>query len=175
MSEMRLIPDTDGRYSGCETGRIYSHVTNRYLVGVRRRDGYIYVKLRVRGEGLQGPVHRFVASAFHGRPGRGQQVNHKDLCKTNNTPSNLEWCSPKENSRHAWATLPPETIRWMRERRSFGAIKMNRQKRTLTRRQVAMVRRLLGEGVAQGKIAARVGLSRRAIWQIKVRLCYADW
>lgn len=47
-------------------------------------------------------VHREVAIAFC--PGRTEDkkiVNHIDAIKINNEASNLEWCTYKENSRHA--------------------------------------------------------------------------
>ena len=49
-------------------------------------------------------VHRLVAAAFHGEPHEGQRVNHKNGNKMDNRPDNLEWCTPGENLRHAWAT-----------------------------------------------------------------------
>jgi len=48
-------------------------------------------------------VHRLVAMAFLGSPPDGKPtVNHKDLDKTNNSATNLEWLSSGDNVRHAW-------------------------------------------------------------------------
>lgn len=47
-------------------------------------------------------VHRMVALAAYGEPqGDRRYVNHKDGNKRNNSANNLEWCSAKENVKHA--------------------------------------------------------------------------
>lgn len=46
-------------------------------------------------------VHVLVAQAFIQRNDESYVVNHLDLNKKNNNVSNLEWCSQKENIRHA--------------------------------------------------------------------------
>lgn len=68
--------------------------------GYLGKNGYHYVKDR---DGRSHYVHRLVCSAFHGPPSPEKPfVNHLDGVKQNNTPGNLEWCTPRENSDHAW-------------------------------------------------------------------------
>lgn len=43
-------------------------------------------------------VCRLVATAWHGEPPEGFVVRHLDGSKTNDTPSNLAWGTPQENS-----------------------------------------------------------------------------
>lgn len=58
--------------------------------------GYQYTKIRRQNFA----VHRLVAEAFIGPPGKGQETNHKDLNKQNNDVSNLEWVDHQENVDH---------------------------------------------------------------------------
>lgn len=46
-------------------------------------------------------VHRLVAASFVPNIHNKVEVNHKDLNKSNNMKSNLEWATSKENSIHA--------------------------------------------------------------------------
>ena len=50
-------------------------------------------------------VHRLVACAFVDGYAEGLVVNHIDENKTNNVASNLEWCSPKENTNYGTGVL----------------------------------------------------------------------
>ena len=59
-------------------------------------NGYYRVSLC----GKDYPIHRLVANAFLPKIENKDIVNHKDLTKTNNNISNLEWCNNRENTNH---------------------------------------------------------------------------
>lgn len=45
-------------------------------------------------------AHRLVAFGFIDNPNNYKHINHMDYDKKNNHVSNLEWCTPQENSLH---------------------------------------------------------------------------
>lgn len=58
------------------------------------------VKLTINGKKKDYLVHRLVALTFLDNPFNLPQVNHKDKNKLNNSVSNLEWISIKDNMIH---------------------------------------------------------------------------
>lgn len=64
--------------------------------------GYYRVHLSKLGKAKHYSVHRLVAESFLVKPRGCNVVNHKDGCKTNNTLTNLEWCTHSTNLRHAY-------------------------------------------------------------------------
>lgn len=62
--------------------------------------GYCYVTLDDRKNKF---VHRLVAEAFLGPSDK--QVNHKNGVRSDNRVENLEWVTPSENQKHAFAVL----------------------------------------------------------------------
>ena len=81
-----------------KTGRQH-HRKERILKPKTERTGYLRVHLSS-GKSKDFFVHRLVCEAFHENPENKPCVNHIDEDKTNNTASNLEWCTHKENCNH---------------------------------------------------------------------------
>lgn len=66
--------------------------------------GYHSISVCVGGRCRSVRVARLVCAAFHGEPPHPTwQVNHKDGHRSNDTPSNLEWVSCRDNHIHAYA------------------------------------------------------------------------
>lgn len=62
--------------------------------------GYLKVSLSKMGKRRIWKVHRLVAKTFVPNPDDKENVNHIDGNSLNNVPSNLEWCTPKENTKN---------------------------------------------------------------------------
>lgn len=93
LGRVKSLPKWMGSYYSKE--RILKNKLDRY--------GYHKVTL-CNGEQIRKytTVHRLVAEAFIPNSNNLSTVNHKDGNKLNNTVSNLEWASNKENIDHAW-------------------------------------------------------------------------
>lgn len=94
-----------GRVRNKKTGKILSQSLNR-------KGGYNRVSLN----GEHKYVHRVVADSFYEGDHSKMDVNHIDGNKNNNDLRNLEWCTRKENIRHAFDTglKFPSTIKVVR-------------------------------------------------------------
>lgn len=71
------------------------------------KDGYMKVGItKPNGKRTNIAVHRLVAFTYkiNYLPFIRNEVNHKDGNPENNDSSNLEWCTRRENMRHAWKT-----------------------------------------------------------------------
>lgn len=69
------------------------------------RSGYLRLTTSIGGVKSSIRNHRAVALAYIPNPEGKEQVNHKDGDKTNNSITNLEWCTNGENQRHAIDTF----------------------------------------------------------------------
>lgn len=98
-------------YQVSSMGRMRSWLNNRWGVGntcrilapaLDKSTGYLKANLNRNGKGNTKAVHVLVAEAFCGGKHPGMDVNHIDGNKLNNIASNLEWCTRKENMKHAY-------------------------------------------------------------------------
>lgn len=110
------IEGFEGHYEVSNTGKIKSLERQRITKGggvtiVHERllkqkiskFGYCEVSLLKNAKHKTFKVHRLVAFAFIPNPENKPEINHKDGNKLNNSASNLEWNTPLENKRHAYA------------------------------------------------------------------------
>ena len=127
--------------------------------------GYPRVALCIDGVESSSLVHILVAEAFLGPRPSGAVINHIDGVKAHNEPSNLEYCTPRENSQHAARTgLAPSGERHGRttkpERTARGE-SVNSAK--LTADDVREARRLRAEGWTLPQLCVRFGIKKSAM------------
>lgn len=109
------IPGYEGMYQASNTGKIKSltrivnssygskmRITGKIKKLYQHPNGYVYVGLSKNGETRSCRVHRLIAMAFIENKSNLSDVNHKNGKKNDNRLSNLEWCSPSQNSIHAY-------------------------------------------------------------------------
>lgn len=114
--------------------------------------GYKNVDLRKGGERKTRLVHRLIAETFiSGKSLTRIQVNHIDGDKLNNAVSNLEWCSPKENVKHAM---------------DIGLVNETTRASKLTPSSVHEIRELYSDGVSQAMLGIIFHVSHRTIHDI---------
>lgn len=101
------IEGYDGKYKVSNMGNVLTNnYKNKKITKILKPSdngrGYLGVSLYKNGKIHSKTIHKIVAEAFIDNPYNLPQVNHKDGDKNNNTVDNLEWCTAKENIRHAW-------------------------------------------------------------------------
>jgi hypothetical protein len=103
--EYKTLPDFSN-YRISSTGEVLNTYTNKYLKGSIGNHGYIQLNFSTRGGTVKGLLlHRVLAQLFiPNNDASRDTVNHLDGNKLNNSISNLEWCTKKENYEHAIAT-----------------------------------------------------------------------
>lgn len=88
-------------YKISEDGKIFAVKLNKYLKPFSNGLGYLAVKLRKNGQRKMQYIHRLVAQEYIASC-VGLDINHKDGVKSNNTVSNLEVVTHKQNLKHAF-------------------------------------------------------------------------
>ena len=85
-------------------GNVFSKRSNKVLKLHTHPNGYYIFSTHLDGRKSKAicfKVHRLVAKAFIDNPENKPVVNHIDGVKLNNNVNNLEWCTHKDNTKHA--------------------------------------------------------------------------
>ncbi len=100
--QIKDFPD----YMVDENGTVVSLKKGKWKVlkGGIDNHGYPRVDLFKNGNRTPRNVHSIVAEVFLGPKPEGMEVNHINGCKSDCYLGNLEYCSHKENTIHAWVT-----------------------------------------------------------------------
>lgn len=103
MEVWKPIESTKGLIEVSNEGRVRSLLrgTPRILKTQKDNKGYHRIRVTIEREKQSYKVHREVAKAFIANHDGLPQVNHKDGNKDNNSISNLEWVTNKDNAHHA--------------------------------------------------------------------------
>jgi NUMOD4 motif/HNH endonuclease len=105
--EWRDIKGYEGLYKVSSHGRVKSLLNNtgaKILSISIDKNGYVIQQLHKNGKSKSYAVHRLVVDAFFNSDVTRKYTNHKDGNKSNNHISNLERCTPRENTIHAIKT-----------------------------------------------------------------------
>ena len=97
---IRAIEGYEGLYSVTDTGKVFSHISGKFLKLGQSSNGYLYVSLYKKGKMKKHKVHRLVAITYMANPDNKEQVNHINAIKTDNRVENLEWATRLENNQH---------------------------------------------------------------------------
>jgi HNH endonuclease/NUMOD4 motif-containing protein len=153
----------EGRYEVSDQGRaraLYFHRRGKLYIGARMLKGYTsgrgYLKVSVTRNGhgdTSMPMHRLVLLTFHGPCPTGYQGAHLNGNSLDNRAVNLQWVTPKENSRHRVAHGT--------QARGSG----NGQS-VLDERAVSAIRRLKTDGVTQLALARAFSVSESLVGMI---------
>lgn len=150
-----------GRVRSCD--RVGSHavygsmVLRGKVLKPAAKTGYSTVVFSAFNSQFTAYVHALVAQAFLGERPESFQINHIDGNKRNNLLSNLEYCTPKQNTRHAFALGLCRTARGE-----------DCAKAILKAFDIPVIRSRLASGHTQKAIASDYGVTPETIRGIKI-------
>lgn len=152
----------ENHYLISPTGSVYS-TRSKKLLSPFVSSGYLQVELNVNGVARKHLIHRLVAQAYLPNPSNLPCVNHKDGNKLNNSVSNLEWCTYKENMEHASKQGLLKTV---------GS---NNPASKLTEKDVKYIKSVYKKGDLEFGLSAlgrKFNVDHKAIWSIVNRITW---
>lgn len=116
--------------------------------------GYCKVKFQDQGRNEVWKVHRLVATHFLEKVDGKDYINHIDNNRSNNVVTNLEWCTPQENTQHMHV-----------QGRNYAAFGADNASCKLSDEQVKQIRQM-APSHTQAHIASVFGIARQTVGQI---------
>lgn len=161
---MQRIPGYSN-YSVTKDGRIWTHnLRAGWMLPTTDRNGYARCMLigdNGKSKGMY--VHQLVALTYIQNPHNKKFVNHLDHNKSNNSISNLQWCTQKENIIHDWKNN--------KRPKYFGSDNRNSK---LTVKIVRQIRELHSNGITQMSLSKKFGISQPTISQIVLQKTWRE-